>query len=184
MKQRYQSAHDVLKTVKEKLASAATSSATCARDANVLQQVVDALSSGRGYSWVGIYLAVEERAGAAATSAVAQTGSDPAANVAPAARFPETKSEMVVPVKIATRTLGMIDVESGRANALSRQERVLLGQVAAALAQFLTTNRGKLLLRKAREQSGGARTESHPQKGPQSARPERTRAAAGEHSTR
>jgi hypothetical protein len=133
---------------------------------------------------VGIYLAVEGKAGVTATSAVTQAGSNPVANVSPAARFPETKSEMVVPVRIGTRTLGMIDVESGRANALSRQERVLLGQVAAALAQFLTTNRGKLLLRKAREQSDSARTESQPQKGPQSARPERTRAAAGEHSTR
>lgn len=178
--QRRQSAREVLQSVREKLASAADSS-PAPRSPDVLQQVADLLSRGRGYSWVGIYLAVEDTTGAAEASSVALAES--ASDSSRSARFPESKSEMVVPIKIAIRTLGMIDVES-QAGAVSRQERVLLGQVAAAIAQYLTTSRGKLRRRQARAQAASVRPESRPQKGPQSARPEKSRAAAGEHSTR
>jgi hypothetical protein len=181
--QRYQSAHEVLKSVREKLASPTISATTAARQQDVLDGVVEVLSRGRGYSWVGIYLAVEDRGGAEGRSVVTQTRLGPAPGANPDARFPETKSEIVVPIKAGTRTLGMIDVESDRANLLTGQEHALLRQVAAAIAQYLATNRGKLLLRKTRERSAGERVDRQPQKGPQSARPERTR-AAGEHSTR
>jgi putative methionine-R-sulfoxide reductase with GAF domain len=177
--QRRQSAREVLQSVREKLASAADSN-SAPRSPDVLQQVADLLSRGRGYSWVGIYLAVEDTGAAEASSvALAESASDSSRST----RLPESKSEMVVPIKIGIRTLGMIDVES-RAGAVSRQERVLLGQVAAAIAQYLTTNRGKLRRRQARAQAASVRPESRPQKGPQSARPEKSRAAAGEHSTR
>lgn len=188
--QRYQSAHEVLKSVREKLAPATIPGTTVARAQDVLEGVVEILSWGRGYSWVGIYLAVEDRAGAEGRrSVVTQTRLGSASGAAPASganatRFPETKSEIVVPIKVGSRTLGMIDVESDRANLLTGREHALLRQVAAAIAQYLATNRGKLLVRKARERSTDEQVDRQPQKGPQSARPERSRAAAGEHSAR
>jgi K+-sensing histidine kinase KdpD len=183
--QRFQSAHEVLKSVREKLAPATIPGTTVARAQDVLEGVVEILSRGRGYSWVGIYLAVEDTAAAEGRrSVVTQTRLGPASGAAPTTRFPETKSEIVVPIKVGSRTLGMIDVESDRANLLTGQEHALLRQVAAAIAQYLATNRGKLLVRKARERSTGEQVDRQPQKGPQSARPERSRAAAGEHSAR
>jgi GAF domain-containing protein len=98
--------------------------------------------------------------------------------------FIETKSEIVLPIKIGARILGVIDVESDRLDAFSSQERVLLEQTAELLARYLTTNQGKLLLRKAREKSGTITAEQEPHKRPQSARPGLSRAAAGEHSVR
>jgi K+-sensing histidine kinase KdpD len=182
--QRYQSAHQVLKTVRDKLAPAAMSGTTVAREQGVLDAVVEILSRGRGYSWIGIYLAVEDRVSAEGKRVVAQTRLGAPAGAGGAIRVPETKSGIAVPIKIGARTLGMIDVESERANLLTGQEHALLRQVAAAIAQYLTTNRGKLVLRKARERFASEQVERQPQKSPQSARPERSRAAAGERSAR
>ncbi len=64
--------------------------------------------------------------------------------------FREVKSEIVVPIRIGGRTLGVIDVESDRANNFGSADRVLLEGVAAMLARFMTT-RGKVLVRHARE---------------------------------
>lgn len=178
----YQPAHAVLQSVKEKLAAATAGNAPPRQ--NMLDVISGILVIGRGYSWMGIYLAVEDNTGGEDRSEAAPAGSDPGSDAARPARFPETKREMVIPIKVGVRKLGMIAVESDRANGLSRQERVLLGQVAAAIAQYLTTGPGKLLLRKAREHSARAVAASQRQKGPQSARPEKSRAAAGEHFTR
>jgi hypothetical protein len=94
--------------------------------------------------------------------------------------FLETKSEIVVPIKIASRTLGVIDVESDQANAFGSEDRVLLERVAQLLARFLTS-KGKYLVRKAREakESGlKTREEKH---APASEKMQSTRrAAAGE----
>ena len=98
--------------------------------------------------------------------------------------FRETKSEIVTPIKIGARILGVIDVESDRLNAFSSQERVLLEQVSKMLARYLTTDKGSRLMRKAREESHQAQAETEPHKPPQSARPELSRAAAGERATR
>jgi len=49
----------------------------------------------------------------------------------------ETKSEIVVPIMIGTRVLGEIDIDSDRAAAFSDDDRKLLEQVAAILAQKL-----------------------------------------------
>jgi GAF domain-containing protein len=64
--------------------------------------------------------------------------------------FLEVKSEIVVPIRIGGRTLGVIDVESDRPNNFGSTDRVLLEGVAAMLARFLT-GRGKVLVRHARE---------------------------------
>lgn len=64
--------------------------------------------------------------------------------------FAETRSELAVPIKIASHVLGVIDVESERPNAFGPVDHVLLKEVASRLARFLTA-RGKYLLTKARE---------------------------------
>ncbi len=64
--------------------------------------------------------------------------------------FLEVKSEIVVPICIGGRTLGVIDVESDRPNNFGSADRVLLEGVATMLARFLT-GRGKILVRHARE---------------------------------
>ncbi|HKD45701.1 MAG TPA: hypothetical protein VKD24_08585 [Candidatus Angelobacter sp.] len=175
--QRFQSAHDVLASVREKLASA--SARTIRANENVLEHVTDILSQGRGYSWIGIYLSVEGPPGD--SDSVAQAESRSA--MPDVGQLPDAGSEIVVPIRVATRTLGMINVEGARGGRLGRQDRTLLGQVAALLAEYLTTGPGKLLRRQARAQVASSNP-GRPHKGPQSARLEKTRAAAGEHSTR
>ncbi len=90
--------------------------------------------------------------------------------------FPTTRSELAVPIKIAGRVLGVIDSESEALNAFGPEDRLLLKEVAARLARFLT-GRGKYLLIKAREAAAQAP--------PATAKParlpgEQLRAAAGE----
>lgn len=64
--------------------------------------------------------------------------------------FPQTLSEIVVPIKIGSRVLGVIDVESDRHNAFAYADRVLLTQVAKRLTRYLG-GAGKYLLLEARE---------------------------------
>ena len=200
MKKQIRPVRDVLSSVKALLVSNPK-----AKAADVLQGVVQELYGARGYFWIGIYLAGGDEMvrqsfrgpvpccdrfalGVGNVGTAGQTGIAkvvPDVSIDPTYRvcFRETKSEIVQPIKIAKRVLGVIDVESDRLNAFSRQEAVLLGQVAKLLARYLTTDKGKLLTRKAREQSQ-AHVEAEPHKRPQSERPALTRAAAGERSAR
>ncbi len=108
--------------------------------------------------------------------------------------FPETRSELVTPIKIGTHVIGVIDCESERVNAFAFEDRVLLQEIAAVLARFLS-GRGKYLVMKAREAAGelphpvapnpGARRVGQPDrhydaKHPESERQQPRRAAAGE----
>jgi L-methionine (R)-S-oxide reductase len=194
---RYRSAHDLISSLTKLLVSNPRANAD-----DVLEEVVEQLYEGRGYFWIGIYLAAGDKVirqcfrgpvppchsfalGVGNVGTAGQTGvtkiipdvsTDPTYSMC----FMETKSELVQPVKIATRILGVIDVESDRVDAFSSQERALLEQVAELLARYLTTEQGKLLLRKAREKSHGVKAETEPHKRPQPARPGLSRAAAGE----
>lgn len=201
MTKRYRSAHDLIASLKELLVSRPS-----AKAGDALEEVVEQLYEGRGYFWIGIYLATGDKVvrqsfrgplppchsfalgvgnvGTAAQTGVGKVVPDVSTDATYSMCFVETKSEIVLPIKIGSRTLGVIDVESDRRDAFSGQEHALLEQVAEMLARYLTTNQGKLLLRKAREKSHAARVEAEPHKRPQSARPEQSRAAAGEHSTR
>ena len=200
MKKQIRPIREVLSSVKTLLGSNPK-----ARADRSLEGVVQELYGSRGYFWIGIYLAGGDKVirqcfrgpvppchsfalGVGNVGTAGQTGitkvipdvsTDPTYSMC----FRETKSEIVLPIKIATRVLGVIDVESDRLDAFSRQEAVLLRQVARMLARYLTTNKGKLLMRKAREQSQ-AHVEAEPHKRPQSERPALTRAAAGERSAR
>ena len=64
--------------------------------------------------------------------------------------FSETRSELVMPIKIGVHVIGVIDVERDRLNAFSCKDRVLLQKVATALAKFLSGG-GKYLVMKARK---------------------------------
>jgi putative methionine-R-sulfoxide reductase with GAF domain len=91
--------------------------------------------------------------------------------------FSETRSELVMPIKIGVHVSGVIDVESDRLNAFAYKDRVLLRKIATLLARFLT-GPGKYLVRKAREAAHAIPAVLSKQ--PQSESQERLRAAAGE----
>lgn len=156
MIQRYQPPRTVLASVKEKLAPGRASKNATTPNHSVLDQVVDVLARGRGYSWVGIYLA----AGKALTP-----GSVAAAEGESAAHAGSTK--LAVPIKIASRTMGAIEVEVSKARPFSRQEQALLSQVAEELARYLTTNGGKLLSRRARAATSSTMPDVPAPKSPQ-----------------
>ncbi len=172
-----------------------------------LERVLDVLYEGRHYFWIGIYLVVGDRvvrqafrgpvppchSFALGTGNVGTTGQTGVVKVVPDVSsdptysmcFVETKSEIVVPIKIAGRVLGVIDVESDKADAFGMQECILLKFVAEQLARFLTS-RGKYLVRHAREKAAAESTKTPQERGqqPTSERPhmERMKAAVGERS--
>ena len=63
--------------------------------------------------------------------------------------LPETRSKILISIKLASRELGVLSVESDREGAFGAEDRVLLEGVADSLARFLA-GRGKYLARKAR----------------------------------
>jgi hypothetical protein len=133
-----------------------------------LEEVVDLLCRGRHYAWAGIFLASGEAApqyllcgGAedpphgSVQAAATQAG---ATQAGPAqVMLPETRSKILISLKLASRELGVLSVESDRENAFGSEDRVLLEGVADAVARFLT-GRGKYLARRARQQA----TDSQP----------------------
>ena len=130
-----------------------------------LELAAEELQRNRDYSWVGIYVAVEDAMHSVARGSQASSGSE---------------SLIAVQIKIGARTLGMLEVESsGRRD---HEDRLLLKRVAALLARFLVT-KGKYLRRKLREQTAeAAQNEAAARRGyqPASERAESLRAAAGE----
>jgi putative methionine-R-sulfoxide reductase with GAF domain len=91
--------------------------------------------------------------------------------------FAETRSELVMPIKVSAHVSGVIDVESDRLNAFAFRDRVLLHKIATLLARFLT-GPGKYLVMKARQAAHAVPAVLPKQ--PKSERQERLRAAAGE----
>ncbi len=137
-----------------------------------LEKAVEILYRQRPYFWVGIYLVAGERVvrqafrgpvppchsfafGKGNVGTVGESGfmkviPDVSADSTYSMCFLETKSELVVPIKIAGRVLGVIDVESDRPNAFGPRDQILLKDVARRLARFLTST-GKRYVRKAKE---------------------------------
>jgi putative methionine-R-sulfoxide reductase with GAF domain len=139
-----------------------------------LEQVIDLLYRQRGYSSVGVYAILGEKIlglayrgpalpcleialGKGPIGAVVQSGQMSVSHLQ--LKFEGTDSrmqaEVVVPIKLASRVLGAIDVESDRPDSLGYHDRVLLKQVAERLAHYLTSN-GKFLIQKLRIQSRAA----------------------------
>jgi len=162
----YRSARELLDEVKRLLTANKPSA-----HHSPLVDIIELLCHGRHYTWMGIYLLV----GPNAPQQLLEAGRPNPGQLA----LPETRSKILVSMKLAGRELGVLDVESDRENAFGAEDRVLLEDVATVLARFLT-GRGKYVVRKAR----GAATppDSQPQaRAPQpaSTRPLRS-AAVGE----
>ena len=163
----YRSARELLAEVKRLLAANKPSA-----HRSPLVDIIELLCEGRHYSWIGIYLLV----GPNTPQQLLEAGRHP--NPGQMA-LPETRSKILVSMKLAGRELGVLDVESDRENAFGAEDRVLLEDVATVLARFLT-GRGKYVVRKAR--GAAVATDSQPQaRAPQPAsnRPLRS-AAVGE----
>jgi putative methionine-R-sulfoxide reductase with GAF domain len=109
-----------------------------------LQDVVELLLRGRRNSWVGIYLA----AGATDQQLLKAGGEPHPGQMARA----ETKSKILVSMKVAGRELGVLDVESDRENAFGPADRVFLEKTASLLTRFLA-GRGRYVARKGRAQA-------------------------------
>ena len=106
-----------------------------------LEDVIDLLCRSRHYAWVGIFLAVGENAPQQSLGA----GGDAPGEVA----LLEIRSKILISMKLASRELGVLSVESDRENAFGVEDRVLLEKVANVVARFLA-GRGKYLARRAR----------------------------------
>ena len=107
-----------------------------------LEQVIDLLCRGRHYSWVGVFLATGENS----PQQLLGAGGDLPGQVALA----ETRSKILISMKLASREPGVLSVESDHENAFGTEDRVLLEGVADALARFLA-GRGKYLARRTRQ---------------------------------
>jgi hypothetical protein len=132
-----------------------------------LEDVAESLAQARGYSWVGIHL---------------QAGSVSVPQVSRGSKSMRPRnSHMAVPIRIAGRVLGALEVASDRENGFGIADRVLLKQVAARLARFLTST-GKVLLRRERERQNVAPLTAPETRGyqPASQKVANLRAAAGE----
>jgi putative methionine-R-sulfoxide reductase with GAF domain len=125
-----------------------------------LNEVIEVLSKGRHYAWVGIYLALGEN-----PQLVGESG--PAAMA-----LPQSRTKILVSMKIAGRELGMIAAESEHEDAFGREDRVLLENVASVLARFLS-GPGKYLVRRARQAASEPKSKS-----PESAMVKGTKLAA------
>ena len=106
-----------------------------------LQDVIELLCHGRHATWVGIYLA-------AGTTSQQLLGAGGEPHPGQMARL-ETKSKILVSMKLAGHELGVVDVESDRENAFGPEYRVLLENVANLLARFLA-GPGRYIARSAR----------------------------------
>ncbi|HYK91129.1 MAG TPA: hypothetical protein VE398_20320 [Acidobacteriota bacterium] len=109
-----------------------------------LDEVIEVLAEGRHYSWIGIYLALD----GASQQILGAGGEAGPAGVA----LPETRTRILVSIKLAGHELGVIAVESDRDYAFGHEDRVLLEDVANTLARFLS-GPGKYLVRRAKAQA-------------------------------
>ena len=137
-----------------------------------LEQVVDILFRKRRYSSIGIYAVIgqttglsyvplayrgpvlpclEVAMGKSRVESVAQTGHSAVSQLQ--LRFESTEAKLIgevaVPVKVAGRVLGVIDVESERISGSGYHDQVLLKRVASLLARYFTSN-GRAVLQKLR----------------------------------
>jgi hypothetical protein len=106
-----------------------------------LDKLIESLSRGRHYAWVGIYLSLPNNA----QSLVGAGGSLPETVTSE-----DSRTRILVSMKIAGREVGVLAAESDKEFGFGHTDRVLLENVADVLARFLS-GRGEYLVRKARQ---------------------------------
>lgn len=106
-----------------------------------LEEIAGLLCEGRHYSWVGIYLTLDEKSSSALLEEALIKPNQVAVH--------GTRKKIVVAMRVGGRELGFLNVESDRESAFGSEDRVLLDRVAGMLARFLAGPRGKYLVLKA-----------------------------------
>ena len=106
-----------------------------------LEEIAGVLCEGRHYSWVGIYLTLDEKSSSALLEEALIKPNQVAVH--------GTRKKIVVAMRVGGRELGFLSVESARESAFGSEDRVLLDRVAGLLARFLAGPRGKYLVLKA-----------------------------------
>lgn len=106
-----------------------------------LEEIAGLLCEGRHYSWVGIYLTLDEKSSSALLEEALIKPNQVAVH--------GTRKKIVVAMRVGGRELGFLNVESDRESAFGSEDRVLLDRVAGLLARFLAGPRGKYLVLRA-----------------------------------
>jgi putative methionine-R-sulfoxide reductase with GAF domain len=106
-----------------------------------LEEIAELLCEGRHYSWVGIYLTLDEKSSSALLEEALIKPNQVAVH--------GTRKKIVVAMRVGGRELGFLNVESDRESAFGSEDRVLLDRVAGLLARFLAGPRGKYLVLRA-----------------------------------
>jgi len=106
-----------------------------------LEEIAGLLCEGRHYSWVGIYLTLDEKSSSALLEEALIKPNQVAVR--------GTRKKIVVAMRVGGRELGFLNVESDRESAFGSEDRVLLDRVAGLLARFLAGPRGKYLVLRA-----------------------------------
>ena len=144
----YRSTRDLLADVKKVLAGNRPSF-----HHSPLEEIAGLLCEGRHYSWVGIYLTLDEKSSSALLEEALIKPNQVAVH--------GTRKKIVVAMRVGGRELGFLNVESDRDYAFGSEEQVLLERVAGLLARFLAGPRGKyLVLRAARVKPPGPRAKA------------------------
>ena len=134
----YRSTRDLLAEIKKLLAENRPSF-----HHSPLEEIAGLLCEGRRYSWVGIYLTLDEKSSSALLEEALVKPNQMAVH--------GTRKKIVVAMRVGGRELGFLNVESGNEYAFGSEEKVLLDRVAGLLARFLAGPRGKYLVLKAAE---------------------------------
>ena len=134
----YRSTAELLAEIGDVFASRAYSSP--------LDEVVGLLREGRHYGWAGIYVTVE------------RTAEKPAGPQPGQVALAETRSKILVSMKLSGREYGILAVESER-EVFRPGDRVFLEQVAHLGALFLA-GPGRYLVRKARRAAVSERSQA------------------------
>jgi putative methionine-R-sulfoxide reductase with GAF domain len=132
----YRSTRDLLADVRKVLAENRPSFRR-----SPLEEIAGLLCEGRHFSWVGIYLTLDEKS----SSALLEEALIKPNQVA----VQGTRQKIVVAMRVGGRELGFLNVESDRDYAFGSEEQVLLERVAGLLARFLAGPRGKYLVLRA-----------------------------------
>jgi putative methionine-R-sulfoxide reductase with GAF domain len=106
-----------------------------------LEEIAGLLCEGRRYSWVGIYLTLDEKSSSALLQEALIKPNQMAVH--------GTRKKIVVAMRVGGRELGFLNVESDSQYAFGSDEKVLLDRVAGLLARFLAGPRGKYLVLRA-----------------------------------